>query len=163
VPSRACAVKVATAEMRGPAGADAMTLQGLERRIGRLDRLPFLKAMTQAKDAFAYILGAIRDGKSVVLDFGDYGTDQMVYLFVANILSRRLFELYTERNEEYPRLVLFLEEAHKFLSPEIAPYAHTLSRLARETRKFNLILALVDQRPSRISDEVRSQLANRLV
>src|SRR3989454_352750 len=121
------------------------------------------EAMTQAKDAFAYILGPIRDGKSVVLDFGDYGTDQMVYLFVANILSRRLFELYTERNEEYPRLVLFLEEAHKFLSPEIAPYAHTFSRLARETRKFNLILALVDQRPSRISDEVRSQLANRLV
>src|SRR5205807_817176 len=83
-------------------------------------------------------------GKSVVLDFGDYGTDQMVYLFVANILSRRLFDLYTERNEEFPRLVLFLEEAHKFLSPEIAPYAHTFSRLARETRKFNLILALVD-------------------
>src|SRR5207247_577805 len=68
-----------------------------------------------------------------------------------------------EKNEDYPRLVLFLEEAHKFLSPEIAPYAHTFSRLARETRKFNLILALVDQRPSRISDEVRSQLANRLV
>src|SRR5206468_2536741 len=66
-------------------------------------------------------------------------------------------------NEDYPRLVLFLEEAHKFLSPEIAPYAHTFSRLARETRKFNLILALVDQRPARISDEVRSQLANRLV
>ena len=86
-----------------------------------------------------------------------------MYLFVANILSRRLFDLYTERNEEFPRLVLFLEEAHKFLSPEIAPYAHTFSRLARETRKFNLILALVDQRPSRISDEVRSQLANRLV
>src|SRR3989475_348114 len=104
-----------------------------------------------------------REAKPFVLDTGDYGTDQMVYLFVANILSRRLFELYTERNEEYPRLVLFLEEAHKFLSPEIAPYAHTFSRLARETRKFNLILALVDQRPSRISDEVRSQLANRLV
>jgi len=157
------AVKDATMDMLGSERAHEMTLQGLKRRIGRLDRLPFLKAMTQAKDAFAYILGAIRDGKSVVLDFGDYGTDQMVYLFVANILSRRLFELYTERNEEYPRLVLFLEEAHKFLSPEIAPYAHTFSRLARETRKFNLILALVDQRPSRISDEVRSQLANRLV
>jgi len=157
------AVKDATMEMLGSERAHEMTLQGLKRRIGRLDRLPFLKAMTQAKDAFAYILAAIRDGKSVVLDFGDYGTDQMVYLFVANILSRRLFELYTERNEEYPRLVLFLEEAHKFLSPEIAPYAHTFSRLARETRKFNLILALVDQRPSRISDEVRSQLANRLV
>src|SRR5256885_16472130 len=86
----------------------------------------------------------------------------MVYLFVANILSRRLFDLYTERNEEYPRLVLFLEEAHKFLSPEIAPYAHTFSPLAREPRKFNLILALVDHRPPRTSDAVRSQLPNRL-
>jgi len=157
------AVKEATMEMLGSERAHEMTLQGLKRRIGRLDRLPFLKPMKEGKDAFAHILAAIRAGQSVVLDFGDYGTDQMVYLFVANILSRRLFDLYTEQNEDFPRLVLFLEEAHKFLSPEIAPYAHTFSRLARETRKFNLILALVDQRPSRISDEVRSQLANRLV
>src|SRR3989475_11589281 len=86
----------------------------------------------------------------------------MVYLFVANILPRRLFDLYTEQNEDFPRLVLFLEEAQEFLSPEIAPYAHTFSRLARETRKLNLILALVHQRPWRISDELRRQLANRL-
>src|SRR5947199_313949 len=156
-------VKEASMEVLGSERAHEMSLQGLKRRIGRLDRLPFLKETKEGKDAFHHILAAIREGKSVVLDFGDYGTDQMVYLFVANILSRRLFDLYTERNEEFPRLVLFLEEAHKFLSPEIAPYAHTFSRLARETRKFNLILALVDQRPSRISDEVRSQLANRLV
>src|SRR5207247_5285398 len=142
--------------------AHEMSLQGLKRRIGRLDRLPFLKETKEGKDAFHQILAAIREGKSVVLDFGDYGTDQMVYLFVANILSRRLFDLYTERNEEYPRLVLLLEEAHKFLRPEIAPYAHTFSRLARATRKFTLILALVDQRPSRISDEPRSQLPHRL-
>ncbi|TLZ70323.1 MAG: DUF87 domain-containing protein [Methanobacteriota archaeon] len=157
------AVKDSTMEALGQERAHEMSLQGLKRRIGRLDRLPFLKEMKEGRDAFQHILAAIREGKSVVLDFGDYGTDQMVYLFVANILSRRLFELYTERNEDLPRLVLFLEEAHKFLSPEIAPYAHTFSRLARETRKFNLILALIDQRPSRISDEVRSQLANRLV
>jgi len=156
-------VKEASMEVLGSERAHEMSLQGLKRRIGRLDRLPFLKETKEGKDAFHHILAAIREGKSVVLDFGDYGTDQMVYLFVANLLSRRLFDLYTEKNEDYPRLVLFLEEAHKFLSPEIAPYAHTFSRLARETRKFNLILALVDQRPSRISDEVRSQLANRLV
>src|SRR3989454_11919681 len=70
-------VKDATMEMLGSERAHEMTLQGLKRRIGRLDRLPFLKAMTQAKDAFAYILGAIRDGKSVVLGFGDYRTGQM--------------------------------------------------------------------------------------
>src|SRR5256885_4765231 len=81
--------------MLGSERAHEMTLQGLKRRIGRLDRLPFLKPLKEGKDAFAHILAAIRAGKSVVLDFGDYGTDQMVYLFVANILSRRL------RSEEH--------------------------------------------------------------
>lgn len=137
-----------------------MVLQALQRRMGRFQRLPFIKK--GAKDAFGQMLAHIQEGKSVVLDFGDFGTDQMVYLFVANVLARRLFELYTEQTEKFPRLVLFLEEAHKFLDPRIAEYS-IFSRLARETRKFNLILALIDQRPSRIDDEVRSQLANRLV
>jgi DNA helicase HerA-like ATPase len=137
-----------------------MVLQALQRRMGRFQRLPFIKK--GGKDAFSQMLALIKEGMSVVLDFGDFGTDQMVYLFVANVLARRLFELYTEQTEKFPRLVLFLEEAHKFLDPRIAEYS-IFSRLARETRKFNLILALIDQRPSRIDDEVRSQLANRLV
>ncbi len=157
------AIRESSVEMLGQERAHEMSLQGLKRRIGRLDRLPFLKEMKEGqKDAFNHMMATIREGKSVVLDFGDFGTDQMVYLFVANVLSRRLFDLYVEQNEDYPRLVLFLEEAHKFLDPRIAEYS-IFSRLARETRKFNLILALIDQRPSRIDDEVRSQLANRLV
>jgi DNA helicase HerA-like ATPase len=135
-------------------------LSALKRRMGRLDRLPFIRPT--GKDAFATIVGLIREGKSLILDFGDFGTDHMVYLFVANVLARRLFDLYTERNEEFPRLIVFLEEAHKFLDPGMASYT-IFSKLSRETRKFNLILALVDQRPSKIDDEVRSQLANRLV
>lgn len=135
-------------------------LNALKRRMTRLHRLPFIRPT--GKDVFGTITALIREGKSLVLDFGDFGTDQMVYLFVANVLARRLFDLYTEKNEEYPRLTLFLEEAHKFLDPAIASYT-IFSKLARETRKFNLILALVDQRPSKIDDEVRSQLANRLV
>ncbi|MEN8179623.1 MAG: hypothetical protein ABFS39_13540, partial [Pseudomonadota bacterium] len=77
----------------------------------------------------------VRQGKSLVLDFGDFGTDEMVYLFVANVLARRFFDLYTEKNEEFPRLTVFLEEAHKFLDPDIANYT-IFSKLARETRKF---------------------------
>jgi len=102
----------------------------------------------------------IKNGKSIVLDFGKYGRDAMAYLFLANIIARRLYNEYSEN--DYPRLVLFLEEAHKFLAPEIAGYT-IFDRLARETRKFNLILALIDQRPSRIDEEVGSQLANRLI
>ncbi|MFQ5838803.1 MAG: ATP-binding protein [Thermoplasmata archaeon] len=135
-------------------------LNALKRRMGRLERLPFIRPT--GKDVFPVVVGLIRAGKSLILDFGDFGTDQMVYLFVANVMARRLFDLYTEKNEEFPRLILFLEEAHKFLDPGIANYT-IFSKLARETRKFNLILALVDQRPSKIDDEVRSQLANRLI
>ncbi|OGS62233.1 MAG: hypothetical protein A3K59_10670 [Euryarchaeota archaeon RBG_19FT_COMBO_69_17] len=137
-----------------------MVLQALQRRMGRFERLPFIAK--GSKDAFSQMLSLIKAGRSIVLDFGDFGTDPMVYLFVANVLARRLFDLYTEHTSEYPRLVLFLEEAHKFLDPRLVEYS-IFSRLARETRKFNLILALIDQRPSRIDDEVRSQLANRLV
>lgn len=135
-------------------------LSALKRRMSRMKRFSFIRG--RGKDAFRQVQDLIREGNSVVLDFGQFGTDQTVYLFVANVFARRLFDLYTERNDEFPRLIVFLEEAHKFLAPEIASYT-IFNRLARETRKFNLILALIDQRPSRIDDEVRSQLANRLV
>lgn len=154
------AVETAQPEEYDESKVHPTVLNALKRRLRRLERLPFLRK--GAKDAFATVAALIREGKSLVLDFGDFGTDEMVYLFVANVLSRRLFELYTERNEEFPRLVVFLEEAHKFLDPTLAGYT-IFSKLARETRKFHLILALVDQRPSKIDDEVRSQLANRLV
>jgi DNA helicase HerA-like ATPase len=154
------AIKGADPVAADQARFSTMSLQALQRRMGRLDRLPFL--VPGGRDAFGQMVGHIREGKSVVLDFGEFGTDHMVYLFVANLLSRRLFELYTEKNEELPRLLVFLEEAHKFLHPNVASFT-IFSKLARETRKFNLILAIVDQRPSQIDDEVRSQLANRFV
>lgn len=135
------------------------SLQALRRRIARMKRFDFVKDTSY--DMFSQIASLIQAKKSIVLDFGKYGRDMSAYLFIANILARRLYDLYSEK-EEIPRLVLFIEEAHKFLDPRIASYT-ILSTLARETRKFNLVLSLIDQRPSRIDDEVRSQLANRLI
>lgn len=138
----------------------AGVLQALKRRVARLDRFTFIRPATG--DVFSQITGLIKAGKSIVLDFGRFGQDSTAYLFIANLLSRRLYDLYVEKSDELPRLVVFLEEAHKFLSPEVLQ--HTIfDKLARETRKFNLILALIDQRPARIDEEVGSQLANRLV
>jgi hypothetical protein len=140
------------------------TLLGLQARIARLDRLQFVKpkSKTAKEDSFTMMLRKIREGKSIVLDFGKYGKESMVYLFVANIISRRLHEIYTDRGEELPRLVIFLEEAHKFLDPKVAELT-IFSILAREMRKFNLIVSIIDQRPSKIDDEVMSQLGNRLI
>src|SRR3989442_11966480 len=115
------------------------------------------------EDPFNTLFRRVRESKSIVLDFGRYGRDSMVYLFVANVISRRLHDLFSEeRDEELPRLVIFLEEAHKFLDPKVAEFT-IFSVLAREMRKFNLIVSLIDQRPSRIDDEIMSQLGNRII
>lgn len=140
------------------------TLRGLQARVGRLNRLEFIRSTPKSmkEDPFNTLLRRIKEAKSIVLDFGRYGKDSIVYLFVANVISRRLLDLYEEKSEELPRLVMFLEEAHKFLDPAVSELT-IFSILAREMRKFNLILSLVDQRPSRIDDEVMSQLGNRII
>jgi uncharacterized protein len=140
------------------------TLRGLQARVARLSRLEFIRDTpeTMNEDPFSTMFKRIREGKSIVLDFGKYGKNSTVYLFIANIISRHLLELYEGKNEELPRLVVFVEEAHKFLDPEVAGLT-IFSILAREMRKFNLIIALIDQRPSKIDDEVMSQLGNRII
>jgi hypothetical protein len=141
------------------------TLHGLQARVARLERMEFVKPTpkTMKEDPFNTLLRRVRESKSIVLDFGKYGKNSMVYLFVANVIARRLHDLYTdEKDEELPRLVVFLEEAHKFLDPKVAELT-IFSVLAREMRKFNLIVSLIDQRPSRIDDEIMSQLGNRIV
>jgi DNA helicase HerA-like ATPase len=58
-------------------------------------------------------------------------------------------------------VVIVIEEAHKFLDPQIA--GHTIfGTIARELRKYNVTLLIVDQRPSGIDDEVMSQIGTRV-
>ena len=58
-------------------------------------------------------------------------------------------------------MVIVIEEAHKFLDPQIA--GHTIfGTIARELRKYNVTLLIVDQRPSGIDDEVMSQIGTRV-
>jgi DNA helicase HerA-like ATPase len=92
---------------------------------------------------------------------------------VANYLTRRIHQAYVERKEaaqggalvsgrdEPKPLVITIEEAHKFLDPAIA--AQTIfGTIARELRKYNVTLLIVDQRPSGIDPEVMSQIGTRV-
>jgi len=105
----------------------------------------------------------------VVLEFGRYGSDLAAYILVANLLTRRIYDRYqmlTEKamgdQSERPRpLVITIEEAHKFLSPAIADQT-IFGTIAREMRKYNVTLLVVDQRPSGIDDEVMSQIGTKL-
>jgi len=57
--------------------------------------------------------------------------------------------------------VITIEEAHKFLNPEVASQT-IFGRIAREMRKYNVTLLVIDQRPSGIDDEVMSQIGTKI-
>ena len=115
------------------------------------------------------IIEQLQRGNHVVLEFGQYGRNTAAYVLVSNLLTRRIHETWVRRKEladggqgDEPRpLVIFIEEAHKFLTPEVASQT-IFGSIARELRKYNVTLMIVDQRPSGIDSEVMSQLGTRL-
>jgi DNA helicase HerA-like ATPase len=119
-------------------------------------------------DAVDRILADLERGTHVVIEFGQYRSPKQ-YMLVANILTRRIHQRYVERKERAlggkepePRpLVITIEEAHKFLSPRLAGQT-IFGTIAREMRKYNVTLLVVDQRPSGIDSEVLSQLGTKV-
>ena len=125
-------------------------------------------SLRQEDDAVRAILSRLDSGTSVVLEFGPDGKS-LPYILVANILTRRIHADYVRKKEESfnkqgsePRpLVITIEEAHKFLSPGLVNQT-IFGTIARELRKYNVTLLIVDQRPSGIDDEVLSQVGTRV-
>ena len=143
-----------------------LSLRALQNRIVPFKRYEFLETRnsTDRKDSLEHMFDKILEGKSIVVDFAKYGTNTHLYLFIANMITRRLYNMYSAKEDEskLPPLVVVVEEAHKFLKSSII--RHTIfDRIARETRKFQLTMAVVDQRPSQIDEEVYSQIANTFV
>ena len=141
----------------------------LSSRLNRLKRFGFLVEDSGRDAAAKRIIEHLERGKHVVLEFGRFGNDLSAYILVSNLLSRRIHDHYVNRKEEAeggsgkePRpLVIVIEEAHKFLSPSIASQT-IFGTIARELRKYNVTLMVIDQRPSVIDSEVMSQLGTRL-
>ena len=142
------------------------SLKALQNRIIPFEKYTFLKDRKENKreDSLENIFSKLTEGKSIVIDFGTFGTNKHLYYFIANSITRRLYGMYSQKEEEseLPPLVIVVEEAHKFLKPSVINYT-IFDRIAREMRKFQLTLAFVDQRPSQIDDEVFSQIANRFI
>jgi DNA helicase HerA-like ATPase len=144
------------------------TLGAIQRKLGLFRRFDFLRSRVP-EDPIRQVLDYLDRGVNVVLEFGRYGNSLEAYLLVANYITRRIHAQYVERQEaavggrgKEPRpLVIVIEEAHKFLDPAIAQ--HTIfGTIARELRKYNVTLLIVDQRPSGIDPEVMSQIGTRV-
>jgi len=150
-------------------GVNATSLQALRQRMAYLTRFPFLRPEVR-RDAVEQVLLYLDRGMSVVLEFGRYKDDLTAYILVANLLTRRIHEQYVRRTEEalgdtarHPRpLVIVIEEAHRFLKPGIGNQT-AFGTIAREMRKYQVTLLVVDQRPSQIDTEVLSQVGTKVV
>jgi len=149
-------------------GSHSGALQALQRKLIKLQKLPFIKE-NPVDDAVERIMQYIDNGMNVVLEFG-HQRSMLAYMLVANILTRRIHELYVMRSEKAlsnetivnTPLVIVIEEAHKFLNRETGRQS-IFGMIAREMRKNNVTLLVVDQRPSEIDSEVLSQLGTKII
>ena len=156
-------------ELANELGVNLAALQTLHRRLEAWRRFGFLADKSDGGSSAGGIIEHLQRGNHVVLEFGQYGRNTAAYVLVSNLLTRRIHERWVRQKEsadggqgDEPRpLVIFIEEAHKFLTPEVASQT-IFGSIARELRKYNVTLMIVDQRPSGIDSEVMSQLGTRL-
>ncbi len=157
-------------------GAHPESVAALYRKLKRIERLPFFKPRTTNG---AYKTGSVIDqmmeyidrGIHIIVEFGNY-TSTFIYLLIANIISRRIHAQYVAKTEKFlgshqkadepKKLMITIEEAHKFLNPSAARQT-IFGIIAREMRKYYVSLLVVDQRPSGIDQEIISQIGTKIV
>ncbi len=152
-------------------GAHAESIGALYRKLKRLERFSFLKKNKTGESVIEKLVNFLDKGIHVVLEFGN-NTSLLCYLLVANIITRKIHSIYISKTEKFlatqnkedepKRLMITIEEAHKFLNPQAARQT-IFGVIAREMRKYYVSLLVVDQRPSGIDDEVLSQIGTKIV
>jgi hypothetical protein len=119
------------------------------------------------------VLNHLKHKRTVIIDLSL--KDNQEASLISTVLVKKLFEnnkaeftkLEEDTNElfEKPRGVIkatiFVEEAQNVLSDEfVRSNSNPFVRVAKEGRKFGLGLVAITQRPSAISEEIRSQAEN---
>lgn len=157
-------------------GAHPESIAALYRKLKRIERLPFFipTAPTGAYNDHSVIdqmMEYLDRGINIIVEFGNY-TSHFVYLLIANIITRRIHTRYIEKTEKFlgsqrsedepKKLMICIEEAHKFLNPSAARQT-IFGTIAREMRKYYVSLIIVDQRPSGIDEEILSQIGTKII
>ncbi|MEX1103997.1 MAG: ATP-binding protein, partial [Dehalococcoidia bacterium] len=145
------------------------SFQNLRRNLRAITKADFVdRGEGQFSGVLEHIVQTLLGGKSAVVQFGRHGRNLASYMLVANMLSRRIWDAYRSEMEkargdaakEPNGLVIVIEEAHKFVDRSLA--GHTIfGQIARELRKYNVTLLIIDQRPSQIDPEVLSQIGTK--
>jgi len=152
-------------------GAHAESVGALYRKLKRLERFSFLQPRITGKSVVDTLVEYLDRGMHVVFEFGN-NTSMLCYLLISGMITRRIHEVYVEKTEKFlfskrkedepKKLMITIEEAHKFLNPQAARQT-IFGVIAREMRKYYVSLLVVDQRPSGIDPEIISQIGTKIV
>ena len=166
-------------EFAASLGAHPESIAALYRKLKRIERFPFFKpsavpynaAVQRAISVIDQMMEYLLRGVNVCVEFGNY-TSTFCYLLISNMITRRIHSEYIAQTEKFlgsqnkgdepTKLMICIEEAHKFLNPAAARQT-IFGTIAREMRKYYVSLLVVDQRPSGIDQEIISQLGTKIV
>ena len=139
------------------------TIAAIRKRVRHLideDKGIHSSSSTMVEGIFKHL----KQGKTVIVDLSL--KDSVDASIISTILVRKLFEHNKNEftNNEQDKVidtVIFVEEAQNVLSDELVrTNANPFVRCAKEGRKFKLGLVAITQRPSAISEEIRTQAEN---
>lgn len=139
------------------------TIAAIRKRVRHLideDKGVHSGKSTMVEDIFQYL----KQGKTVIVDLSL--KDNADASIISTILVRKLFEhnkseFTSDKPDAVIETVVFVEEAQNVLSDELVKTdANPFVRCAKEGRKFKLDMVAITQRPSAISEEIRTQAEN---
>lgn len=106
-------------------------------------------------------------GKAQIINFNINYIDDRLAKTITKIYSKLLFD-YSKENEKRNRIPfhIVLEEAHRYVQNDndvdVLGY-NIFERITKEGRKYGVLLTLISQRPSELSETSLSQCANFLI
>ena len=121
-----------------------------------------------SKTEYIKMITKTYDGKACqIVNFNINYVDDRMAKTITKILSKMLFDISVARNERgsVPYHII-IEEAHRYvqndIDKDILGY-NIFDRITKEGRKYGVILGLITQRPSELSDTAISQCSNFLI
>lgn len=116
-----------------------------------------------------FITGLVSNNsrKAQIININLEGLDDAISKSLVKIYSRLVFDFSKDNaNRATIPFHLFLEEAHRYVQKDIDVFLlgyNIFDRIAKEGRKYGVLLGIISQRPMEISDTVIAQCSNFLI
>ncbi len=115
-------------------------------------------------DYIKYLLYKEGNKKCQVINFNINYVDDRFAKVIVKVYSKMLFDfIVTLENRASMPFHIILEEAHRYIQNDIDTQLlgyNIFDRIAKEGRKYGILLGLISQRPSEISETTVSQCSN---